>query len=260
MSNLAKVEEAVPEFQALVNLNCQDNQKAVAIVAQELEFLREIAQTNQDILKCTPDSVVLAVKRAMKNNLTLDPQAGLVYVKTRNVNTGTQASPVWIQVMETQETCNGIVSKLRMFGRILDIKRPEVKTDENGKVISVAVEWMVPSTPQPRWERAEFGEYDFARWRAASHKERSRGKQDASQRDYSNALYTNWKSGIDPEFARAKAIRHALKKLGANANEMYAKAIQQVEPIQIIESTANKAEVTEEVLVTTYEVVNPNTL
>lgn len=257
MSNLAKIEAAVPEFQALVNLNCQDNQKAAAIVTQELEFLREIATTNQDVLNCTPDSVVLAVKRAMKNNLTLDPQAGLVYVKTRNVNTGTKEKPVWAKVMETQETCNGIVSKLRMFGRILDIKRPEVKFDESGKVQSVSVEWLVPSTPQPRWERAEFAEYDFARWRTASHKERSRGAQDASSKDYSNQLYTSWKQGIDPEFARAKAIRHALKKLGANANEMYAKAIQQVEPIQIIESTANKAEVAEEA---TFEVVNPNTL
>lgn len=265
MQNLAKVEQAVPELQALVNLNCQDNNKAMAIVAQELEFLKEIAMSNPELLKCTPDSAVLAVKRAMKNNLTLDPQAGLVYVKSRNVNVGTKEQPQWVSIMETQETANGIISKLRMFGRILDIKRPAVEYDANGKVTSVTVEWLVPSTPQPRWESATFTEYEFSKWRAASHREKARGKQDAATKDYSNPLYSSWKGGIDAEFARAKAIRHALKKLGANANETFAKAIQSTDPIQIIEQSAAVAELKDDepstqVYLTTHsiETINPN--
>lgn len=258
------LEQAKPEFQALVNLNCQDSSKAVAIVQQELEFLKEIALTNPSLLNCTPESAVLAVKRAMKNNLTLDPQAGLIYVKTRNVNTGTQTAPVWTTIMETQETANGIISKLRMFGRILDVKRPSVEYDANGKVFSVTIEWMVPSTPQPRWESATFTDYEFSKWRAASHREKSRGKNDAASKDYSNPLYSSWKGGIDAEFARAKAIRHALKKLGANANEGFAKAIQ-VEPIQVIDTTTAKIEAmthtddTAAVYVTTHEVVQTPT-
>lgn len=265
MSNLQALEQAKPELQALVNLNCQDNSKAVAIVQQELEFLKEIALTNPTLLNCTPESAVLAVKRAMKNNLTLDPQAGLIYVKTRNINTGTQTAPLWTTVMETQETANGIISKLRMFGRILDVKRPSVEFDATGKVVSVTIEWLVPSTPQPRWESATFTEYEFSKWRAASHKEKSRGKQDATSKDYSNPLYTSWKGGIDAEFARAKAIRHALKKLGANANETFAKAVQ-VEPIKLISSEIAKADVDDEqpttpaVYVQTHEIINPDNL
>ena len=37
--------------------------------------------------------------------------------------------------------------------------------------------------------------------------------------NYANPNYTSWKGGIDPEFARAKAVRHGLKKLGTNQNE-----------------------------------------
>ncbi len=39
-------------------------------------------------MDCVPVTVVMAVKYALKNNLTLDPTAGLVYVKTRNVKVG----------------------------------------------------------------------------------------------------------------------------------------------------------------------------
>jgi hypothetical protein len=72
-----------------------------------------------------------------------------------------------------------------------------------------------------RWEKRKFDESDFLRWKTKSHQENARNKQDAnfSTLNYANPNYTNWCGGIDPEFARAKAIRHSLKKLGTNPNE-----------------------------------------
>ena len=37
--------------------------------------------------------------------------------------------------------------------------------------------------------------------------------------NYANALYSSYKGGIDPEFCKAKCIRHAFKKTGTNPNE-----------------------------------------
>lgn len=226
----------------IAGINIADKARAEAIVKQEVSYIYEAAMVNPEIKKCDPTSVVLALRRAIKNNLTLDPQAGLMYIKTRNINISPKDQPAqWVTIMETQETVNGVLSKLRMMGLVIDWENPVPKFDPNGKCIGVTFKWQHGNG---RWETREFFEYDFERWGNASHKERSRGKQDAASVDYRNQLYKSWKGGIDPEFAKAKAIRHALKKLGANPNERMASAIQPT-PMKVIAHETAMSEASE---------------
>jgi hypothetical protein len=199
----------------------------------------------------------MAVKAVMKQNLSLDPAAGLVYIKTRNVKVGDK----WAKALEIMPSANGLISIARQCGRILDIKRPQVEKDTNGKVTGVSVEVLLPSYGEPRWEKFEFDESDIFRWRRASHKEMSRNKPDANNEslNYANDNYTNWNGGIDPEFARAKAIRHALKKLGTNANEY--KAIKIAQPKEVyVDVTADEAAYNDENGYTNVEIIDSNEL
>lgn len=249
------VKPELPTLTALLSLRNVSNAETVAL--QELNFLEQHAANNSDIVTCERISIILAVKSVMNKNLTLDPSAGLVYVKTRNKNFGTDQNQIWKKVLEIQETADGLISYFRQLGRIIDITRPKVIKDENGKVISVSVDLLKPSYPTPRWETYEFDESDFLRWRTYSHNEKKRGFKpnkgmtpiDDVNLNYANRLYTSWKAGIDPEFARAKAIRHSLKKLGANANELILKSIDYKAPlidpkINVVEAQDNDIDYT----------------
>lgn len=221
---LILLKENTAAIQGIIALTNKGTDTAV-LAQQEIAYLEAISLTKPAIKDCVPISVLLAVKNVLKQNLTLDPYAGLVYIKTRNINTGTQGAPKWEKVLEIQPSANGLISIARQCGRILDIKRPQITKDEKtGKVTGCSVEILLPSTPEPRWEKFEFDEDDIYRWQRASHTENSRGKQDADVNtfNYANPNYTNFKGGVDPEFARAKAIRHSLKKLGTNQNEVKA--------------------------------------
>lgn len=222
------VKDNLPTLTALFALNALPGTDVATLALQEIEYLSMHAVTKPDIYQCMPETVLMAVKSAIKKNLSLDPDAGLVYVKTRNVRVNNE----WRKALEIQETANGIISINRQCGRILDIDRAEVKKDEKGRVISVSIRYLKPSVDLtgrtvPKEVEVTFDEDDFYRWRRASHKENSRAwKSDsgkpapnAETMNYANENYTSWKGGIDPEFARAKAVRHALKKLGTNQNE-----------------------------------------
>lgn len=213
---------------AIISLNNDKASNDIQVLAlQELNYLEQHASVKPALLNCDQQSIILAVKNVMRKNLSLDPNAGLVYVKTRNLNVGTFDRPIWKTVLEIQETANGLLSYNRQIGRILDYTNPKIKEDTTGKVIGVSMELLKPSWPQPRWEEYSFNEGDFYRWRRASHKENKKGyKQnsgkpvpDDNELNYANPNYTNWKTGPDPEFIRAKCIRHSLKKLGSNPNE-----------------------------------------
>lgn len=217
---LAKKE--LPQLKAIIGLSAIKGTDVETLALQELEYLQMIGTTKPEIYECMPQSIIAAVKTILKQNLTLDPYAGLVYVKTRNIKVADQ----WQKVLEIQPSANGIISINRQCGRIMDIERPETLKDDKGKVIGVKVKYLVPSFNEEgkrcyKWRIIEFDESDFLRWRRASHKENGRNKADANPEslNYANPNYTSWKGGIDPEFARAKAIRHGLKKLGTNQNE-----------------------------------------
>lgn len=248
---MALVKQELPQFQALIALNARPGIDVATLAAQELEFLEQRALTTPAIYDCVPQTIIMAVKGAISKNLSLDPDAGLTYVKTRNIKVGGNQ---WAKALEVQPTANGLISINRQCGRILDVKRPEVTKDAAGKVIGVSVEFMVPSydlngNKTARWEKVSFDEDDFYRWQRASHKENGRNKQDADpvKMNYANENYTNFRGGIDPEFARAKAIRHGLKKLGTNLNERRMEKIDVVDAkYKLVDEAADEAAASDE--------------
>lgn len=244
MEKMELVKQSLPEFTGLIMLNGRQNIDAQTLAIQELEYLNGLAISKPELLECLPVSIITCIKSVLKNNLTLDPSANLVYVKTRNMNTkNEQGQEVWVKVMEVQQTYNGKLSVARQCGTIIDFKNPEVEFDNDGKVKSVSFEILRPSGNSTRWEKYTYSEYDFLRWQTASHKENSRNKQgaDINTLNYSSAMYRSWKGGIDPEFAKAKAINHSLKKLGTNVNEAMAKKIVIENKIVEIENSAAEA-------------------
>lgn len=222
-TGLTLLRKELPQLQALIGLNVKQGVNVEILALQELEYLQMHAMQKKDILECEPITVVQAVKSTLKNNLSLDPSMGLVYVTTRSVNVGTKAQPLWKKVLETTPTANGRLSINYQCGKIIDHKNPEVRKDPNtGKVVEVSFEYQ---NSRGRWEIKRWDESDFERWKNASHRQNSRGQSDAATRSYANPLYTSFKGGIDPEFARAKAVSHGLKKLGTNPNELRADVI-----------------------------------
>lgn len=240
---IALLKQELPNLRALIGLNAKPGVDTNILALQELEYLQMHAMGKPDILSCEPITIVQAVKSTIKNNLSLDPSMGLVYVTTRGVNVGTNASPVWKKALETTPTANGRLSINYQCGKIIDHKNPEVRKDDKGKIIEVSFEYQ---NSRGRWEIKRWDVSDFQRWANSSHKQNSRGKNDATTRSYANPLYTSFNGGIDPEFARAKAVGHGLKKLGTNPNELRMDNIIQ-EPKRVnIEAHAEKAALSEE--------------
>lgn len=225
----------VPELTALLGLNVKNSQSDLEqMVKGELAFLNLHALGKADVLECDKLSVVLALKSMFKQNLSLDPSLNLMYVKTRKVKTGIDSTgrDIYTRVLDLQPTCNGILSIQRQAGMLLDFEEPEIIRDANGKVTEVFFKYLTPTIgedlkPKAVWKEKRFYESDFDRWRASSHKENGRywssnsgkPKPDTEAMNYANALYTSYKGGIDPEFCKAKCIRHAFKKTGTNPNE-----------------------------------------
>jgi hypothetical protein len=234
---LALVRQELPAIEKILALHALPGVDIPTIAAQELMHLEAIAQAKPDILQCTPQSILLAVKSVMQKNLTLDPYAGLVYVKTRSINIGTQDKKEWVKVVEMMPSVNGLISINRQLGRILDYTNPQVIKDGKGKVIGVSMKILKPSFGQPRWELYEYDESDFKRWRTASHRDNGRNKNDANATtlNYANPNYTSHEGGIDPEFARAKCIRHSVKKLGTNPQEQAPRALRPVQQEIIVD-------------------------
>lgn len=225
------IKPELPTIEALLLLNNNEQASIHTMAMQELNYLEQHATRLPAILQCVPASIILAVKNVLRKNLSLDPNAGLVYIKTRNQNIAPYGKPdKWVKVLEIQETANGKVSYNRQIGRLLDYTNPKVAKNAEGKVIGVSMRILLPSYPEPRWEDREYDESDFRRWQTYSHKENAKGYDpqqprgkpmpDAEKLNYANALYTSWHGGLDPEFARAKCINHSLKKLGSNPNEI----------------------------------------
>lgn len=215
--SIAKIiEPELPTLMAILSLS-NETTDLRTVVLQEITYLEQHALAKPEINNCNQTTMVLAIKSTMRKNLTLDPSAGLVYVKTRRM----QVNGAWVDALEIQETANGLLSYNRQLGRLLDFTRPKVTKNDKGRVTGVSMRLLLPSPLGPRWEDFDYDESDFRRWATYSHKERSRNKQDADAKtlNYANHLYKSWEGGIDPEFARAKCIRHSLKKLGTNPNE-----------------------------------------
>lgn len=204
MSNITILHENKPTLAQLAMVNLPSGtteEEAQRVALKEISNFDMILQTKPDLAGCTQLSILLAVKQTICDNLTLAPSAGLVYLIPSKVNND------WVATY--MPTANGLLSMAYQSGAILDNKRPVVTFNSEGKVDSVTVEFLVPSYPQPRWEVIVFTEVHFKKWRDASTK-KNNGK--------TNANYTSWNGGIDPEFAGTKAIKHGLNKRGSNGN------------------------------------------
>lgn len=244
----ALLTKALPELESLIALIAKPGINVNAVAKQELEYLRMHMVVKPFISNCVPETVVMAVKYCLKNNLSLDPNANLVYLMPQNVKINKE----WKTVLEITPTAEGRLSINYQCKTILDHKRPVIKKHPTtGKVTAVEVEFMFPGHTVPRWEAIEFDESDFERWRAASHKKNSRGKEaheiDNTKLNWANALYTSFNGGIDPEFARSKCISHGLKKRGVNMNAVMMPPISEPTPSEPGKVTFSKEAATVEV-------------
>jgi hypothetical protein len=228
MTSLEIINSAKPEFQALIAINHPTMSKEAiqGMILNEISHYANIVSVKPDLNKCTKESVIAAIKQAIRKNLTLDPTAGLMYLTPRSVNVGNQQNKQWITVLEAKETVNGLISVALQSGAILDYSEPKIEYDGpnvlTAKVTKVSMQIQKPSGA---WEVREFNEINFKKWMTASHRQGSRGKDDASTRNYANPLYFSQNGGIDQEFAKSKCIRHSLTRLGINMNNITANRI-----------------------------------
>lgn len=217
-NSLALLNENVPTLTQLLLVNMPEGtteMQAKRKAVREIMNIEAILSMKPELLVCEPHSIMLCVKQCIADNLTLSPAAGLVYLYPQGVCIGTDPktnAKVYKQVMVYDPTSEGRISIARQAGSILDHRRPVCIYDLDGKVESVSFSFLVPVKGwEPRWETVTFGTADFDRWKK---------KSEAKFGGKANPNYTSYKDSIDPEFAGSKAIRHALKKLGTNANEM----------------------------------------
>lgn len=223
MSNTALqiLKENEPTLMALMALNATPGVDVKAMVMQEISYFEEHAMMKPGLLECTPDSVLLCVRRALKNNLTLDPDAGLVYLIPSSVK---NAQGQWDKILTSPRTVNGELSVAYQTGTLVDHERPTVEYDEAGRVTRVVVILGRPAVGGGvRWETVFYDKNYFKKWMEASHKKNARGKQDADAAtlNYANPLYRSHNGSIDPEFAIAKALKHSIGKLGTNPNAKF---------------------------------------
>lgn len=185
-------------------------EEAQRVALREISNYELILSMRPELQACDPKSVVMAVKACIADNLTLAPNAGLVYLFPGKVLVKVEGSnKIYKDVLQYDPSPEGRLSIAYQAGTILDHKRPEYTWNEAGQVESVSCEFLVPSHPEPRWDRVTYGREFFAKLQA---------KSAAKYGGKANVSYTSHNGGIDPEFAFAKLIRHGLKKRGTNMN------------------------------------------
>lgn len=207
-------------IEGIIRLNAIAGTDVGAIALQELDFLSMHMIAKPFIAECLPETIIQAIKYSLKNNLSLDPNAGLVYLMPTSVQIG----GTYKKALEVKPTAEGKISIAKQCGTILDNKRPVITKNEAGKVTKASVEILLPSIPSPRWENIEIDESDFDRLKKFSHiknartwrQESGKPKPDLATLNHANPLYTSFNGGIDPEFARSKVVSAALKKRGTN--------------------------------------------
>lgn len=221
MANLVKIGEQTSTLVkvAQVVYPSWDEEKANRYVLSELSFLRERIENDLGLSECTDDSLVQCLRKAIRDNVSLNKSSNLVYIQKSSVK---MADGNYATVAYYSLTSEGRISVARQSGQLLDITRPKLVKNEDGRIIGGEVEILKPSYPKPRWETVDFDETDIQRWKDASTK-KNNGK--------TNPLYVSGAGGgIDSEFMRAKTIKHALSKgLGINRNEVELK--EKVNPI-----------------------------
>tara|TARA_R110000796_G_scaffold60642_9_gene140310 strand:- start:3939 stop:4685 length:747 start_codon:yes stop_codon:yes gene_type:complete len=177
------------------------------VVESEMFYLQQRVSLSGPLQECTQESLLMCIRHAIRDNMSLDESAGLVYIYPQGVKT---KSGNWVKVAKYELSPNGLLSLARQTGSILD--NTQVKLVKDGKkVIGGNIELLLPSTPSPRWETFEFDIDDIERWKKFSAK-KNKGTP--------NALYLSGPEGsIDSGFMKAKVLKHSLKNKGTNVSE-----------------------------------------
>lgn len=206
-------------FETLVKLAkwCNPEMEEYALkarVIQEVGYFEYACMLNDNLSTCNPRSVMMMLRWVIQNKLSVDTQAGLVYLKTRNVK---QSDGSFIKVLEYEPSPEGVLSMSYSTGEIIDHQRPVIHYDglEKPKVVSVDFSFQLHNG---RWETVSYSEGHFRKWRLASHENNARGSSDGDmvKMNKANKSYTSFNGGIDPEFCTGKAIKHGLDKRGTN--------------------------------------------
>ena len=243
------------ELATILSMN-GDYTDAKTRVMLELDYLQEIMIQQPTIESCEPESIVRAVRGVLSSGLTLNPRDGLVYVKTRNA----KVKGKWVKLLEIKESPEGTIYLYRKSNLIPDFEKPKLVKNDEGMIIGGTINICVKGVDGYRWEEYEYDESDINRWKKASHKERSRGKEDVDDEamNYANSLYTSQNGGIDSEFMRAKIIQHSFKKRGKNINDIQEipiikeKTFHNIEDQEITQqNTASASVVVEEAVIST---------
>ena len=222
--NLELIKSQKNELVGLMRLaipNMSVEQATIAAM-QELSHLDYISIFKPEILECHPQTIAHAVRNSVKNGLSLDPDAGMVYITTRNNKVGGGV----IKSLEVQPSVNGMIYQQKLAGNIADIES-SVEYDDVGYVVSVTITLIKIVGSDRKRETFKFTNNDFKQWEFYSHRQNAYGKSTANQNtlDCANANYSNYypdkpnkphnyldKGGINPGFAITKCIRHAIRR------------------------------------------------
>ena len=189
-------------------------QEAQLRVQQEVINFQEHCIYNNELANCDPQSVLFGIRKVIGANLSLDRAKGHTYLLPASIK---QADGTFKKVLEVSYQAEGMLVLYYNANVIIDHKSPQPKYDESGKVVSITWEYQLANK---RWESVTFNEAHFNKWRKSSHVKNGRNKSDAdlNKLNYANPNYTSFAGGIDPEFASAKCIKHALKKMALDRN------------------------------------------
>ena len=208
-------------------------QEAQLRVQQEVINFQEHCIYNNELANCDPQSVLFGIRKVIGANLSLDRAKGHTYLLPASIK---QADGTFKKVLEVSYQAEGMLVLYYNANVIVDHKSPQPKYDEAGKVVSITWEYQLANK---RWESVTFNEAHFNKWRKASHVKNGRNKNDAdvNKMNYANPNYTSFAGGIDPEFASAKCIKHALKKMALDRNKF------QPQPTPVSQATDAEHEV-----------------
>jgi len=173
--------------------------QAFELAAMEIDNLKIHALTNPVIAECEPVTAVAAVRSIIRMGLTLDPNLGMVYIKTRNVKSGNS----FFKKLELQPTVNGLLYMALQTGTLQDHKRPTVTYNAKNQVETVTFEYKTSG----EWKSIT---------KDAAYFQRLSGFSAKQNKGSANALYSSHNGFIDPEFAATKVMRHVLSKMGIN--------------------------------------------
>ena len=210
-------------------------QEAQLRVQQEVINFQEHCIYNNELANCDPQSVLFGIRKVIGANLSLDKAKGHTYLLPASIK---QADGTFKKVLEVSYQAEGLLVLYYNANVIIDHKSPSPKYDneQGGKVVSITWEYQLANK---RWESVTFNEAHFNKWRKASQTKNGRNKSDAdlNKMNYANPNYTSFAGGVDPEFASAKCIKHALKKMALDRNRFEPQPTPVVQSIETVDAS-----------------------